>query len=351
MAVAKQVQFTDGSTLWVQFASGTGDAEGDPLILVTDRASETTLALIDAAVGDVDDAAITSDSDGTLTGFLRGLVKWAYERMPASLGQKTKAASFPVTLASNEDTVTVSGTVTANAGSGNFATTVANGANVPLGSTADAAVITDTTGTVSGKLRGLVKWAFERMPASLGQKTKSASLPVTLASDEDTVNTAATATEVHGQNVGGEAIVKEVTLTLDTSAYADGDVLADTQEVANAIRVNNGTGMLHSIVLLDKDDQGEALDIVILKTNVSIGTENSAVSITDANADEIQGIIEIQTGDYVDLVGSQLVTKQGLAICVQADTSATSLWVAAISRGTGTYTASGITLKLGFLQN
>ena len=60
-----------------------------------------------------------------------------------------------------------------------------DGSDSTQGFLADAPVITDVAGTISGKLRGLVKWAFERMPASLGQKTKLLSLPVTLASDED----------------------------------------------------------------------------------------------------------------------------------------------------------------------
>lgn len=65
--------------------------------------------------------------------------------------------------------------------------TIANGADVAEGNTADAAVVTDTTGTLSGKLRGLVKWAFERMPASLGQKIMAESFPVTIASDQPTI--------------------------------------------------------------------------------------------------------------------------------------------------------------------
>jgi hypothetical protein len=36
---------------------------------------------------------------------------------------------------------------------------------------------------------------------------------------------------------------------------------------------------------------------------------------------------------------------------VEAGSGSTSLYVAAISRGTGTYTASGITLKIGILQD
>lgn len=64
---------------------------------------------------------------------------------------------------------------------------IADGADVAEGATTNAAVVTDTTGTVSGKLRGLVKWAFERMPTSLGQKTMAASFPVVVASDQSTI--------------------------------------------------------------------------------------------------------------------------------------------------------------------
>lgn len=65
----------------------------------------------------------------------------------------------------------------------------ASGATTVWGTTADAAVVTDTTGTISGKLRGLVKWAFERMPAALGQTTMAASLPVALASNQSSIPT------------------------------------------------------------------------------------------------------------------------------------------------------------------
>lgn len=81
-------------------------------------------------------------------------------------------------------------------GGGGGAVTVADGADIAEGATTDAAVITDTTGTISGKLRGLVKWAFERMPASLGQKTMANSLPVVLASDQSVIPAPSTASNV-----------------------------------------------------------------------------------------------------------------------------------------------------------
>ena len=89
--------------------------------------------------------------------------------------------------------VPVSGTVTITP-SGTQAVSVANGSDVVQGATTDAAVITDTSGTVSGKLRGLVKWAFERMPVALGQTTSAASLPVVIASNQSAVPISGTIT-------------------------------------------------------------------------------------------------------------------------------------------------------------
>jgi len=80
--------------------------------------------------------------------------------------------------------------VYSSGGGGGGAVTVANGADVALGATTDAAITTDAVGTVSGKLRGLVAHfvtLLSRFPASLGQKAMAASLPVVLASDQTVI--------------------------------------------------------------------------------------------------------------------------------------------------------------------
>jgi hypothetical protein len=64
--------------------------------------SAFSLATSNAAIGATTDAAVTSDTPGTLAGYLRGLIKWAFERMPTSLGQKTRANSLPVVIASDQ---------------------------------------------------------------------------------------------------------------------------------------------------------------------------------------------------------------------------------------------------------
>lgn len=101
-------------------------------------------------------------------------------------------------------------------GGGGGAVTIADGADVAEGATTDAAVITDTTGTISGKLRGLVKWAFERMPAALGQTTMANSLSVVIASNQSelTVKQGTAAGVTAGWPVtNGQATVGTLSLT------------------------------------------------------------------------------------------------------------------------------------------
>lgn len=148
--------------------------------------------------------------------------------------------------------------------------------------------------------------------------------------------------------LSGDRDVFDVTLALDTSIYASGDVLSGQIEVSGVFREGGHTRKLVSLHVLDEDDQGQPFDIVLLNSSDDFGTANAVLNVPDFVADNITGIVEIASGDYVDLVNSQTATKTGLDLMVKAASGTTSLWVAAISRGTGTYTASGIKLKLGF---
>jgi len=140
-----------------------------------------------------------------------------------------------------------------------------------------------------------------------------------------------------------------VTFSTAAAAYDANDVLADTQEVTGCLRVAAGSGILQSFQIVDGDDNtAAAMTVYIFKSNVSLGTENSAVSITDANAAEIIGIIQIAAGDWVDLLASRMAFKGNLGIPVKV-ASGTSLWIALQTAGTPTQTASGITGILGIL--
>ncbi len=162
--------------------------------------------------------------------------------------------------------------------------------------------------------------------------------------------------DIHGKAlVGAWDIIVDVTLSLDTGQYADGDLLADTQEIVKAC-FENSTCTLQSIRLLDVSDQGGALDILILRSDEDMGTENSSFAPSDAAAAEILAAVSFSTGDYVDMTNSQMAMKtlgdSGMGVkLAPADIAATSLWIAAVSRDTKTYAAAGIELLLGFMRD
>lgn len=144
--------------------------------------------------------------------------------------------------------------------------------------------------------------------------------------------------------------VLDVTPTLDTSIYADGDLLSDTQAITGAFRVPGGSAMLQSVNVLDEDDQGVALDLIFLSALNSLGTINSAPTVSDASARDILGIVRVGAGDFIDLGGCRVATLSGLGLAMKATTGVTSLYIATVTRGgTPTYTAAGLKLKLGLI--
>jgi hypothetical protein len=150
----------------------------------------------------------------------------------------------------------------------------------------------------------------------------------------------------------GAVKIIPVTLSLDTSAYSSGDLLADTQAVAGAVRENDGTGILHSVTVIDEDDQGVAFDLYFLSANNTLGSENSAPSISDANARDILTRVPIAAADYTDLGGVKIAEVHGLNRLIQGASGSTSIYVAAVNgSGSPTFSASGLKLRIGIIQD
>lgn len=141
------------------------------------------------------------------------------------------------------------------------------------------------------------------------------------------------------------------TPTADTSIFASGDVIADTEIIPGQVfRAAKGVSMLRSLTVLDKDDQGTAIDVVLLSRLVSLGTENAAISITDANAEAILGVVSVAAADFTDLINSRVATKSDINLALAADPGSNSaeLYAALVCRsGTPTYTASGLIVSFG----
>lgn len=146
-------------------------------------------------------------------------------------------------------------------------------------------------------------------------------------------------------------IVVSVTPTLDTAIYAADELLFNPAAIAGVALVAGGQARLESVLLLDEDDQGIAMDLLFLDASTSMGTFNTAFAASDTLARGIVGRLNIATGDYVDCGGFRVAQKANLGMMMKCAAASTSLWVAAITRGgTPTYTASGLKFKFGFSQ-
>jgi len=134
-----------------------------------------------------------------------------------------------------------------------------------------------------------------------------------------------------------------VTLSLDTSAYTAGDVLAATQSFDL-----EQAAVLQSLVVIDKDDQKAALDLWFLDADVAIGAENSAPNLSDANAVNLLGRIPVAGADYFDFGGVSLAVYRDLYLPLRPALGTKLSYIAAVNgAGTPTYTAAGLVIRLG----
>lgn len=196
-----------------------------------------------------------------------------------------------------------------------------------------------------------------------GRADATLSVPMALDSESktalDAVNTATSGTKTTLDAILAdttpmpvESGVKfvDVTLSTDTSAYASGDLIADAQIVAACVRSNDALGALHSMLVIDEDDQGVAFTVWFASASSTFGTENSAPSISDANARTILGFVDVATSDYKDLGGVKLAFKGNIGMAIKPVADSDDIYVAVVnSTGTPTFTASGLKLRLGFL--
>lgn len=135
---------------------------------------------------------------------------------------------------------------------------------------------------------------------------------------------------------------KSVTLTTDTAAYVAGDLLADTQLLSANVGRSGSDILIERIVVVDDDDQGQPLDLIFLNAATSLGTENGVPNISDANIlARIVAQVAILAADFADLGGAKRADKNGINLPFQLAADG-SLYIAAITRGTPTHTATGL---------
>jgi len=286
----------------VELKNATDDTRAKIAATASISEGDNAVAMQAPVLGATADAVIVTDAVGTLSGKLRGLVKWAFERMPASLGQTTMSASLPVTLASD-------------------------GAGGAIGTTADAAIITDTTGSLSGKLRGLIALWLGGLKAG----------------------------EAHIGEVGGKAIAITVTPTLTVGAtYVANDFVGTNNTAmtfAGAARIAAGSGTVIGATLIDYVVASAAAELWLFSAApAGLGLDSAAFTITDADSLLCIGVIPFSTyyASALNSVSSGSIPNSNLPFKLA---SGTSLFGALVTRGAPAYTNGLVSVRVVIAQD
>jgi hypothetical protein len=140
--------------------------------------------------------------------------------LPAALGQTTMSASLPVALASDQSALPVSA------------------ASLPL--PAGAATSANQTSEITELTA--INTNTEHLPAALGQTTMSASLPVTMASDQSAMKANL------GRSQANAPVRNDYTVTaVTTSAYVQ--LVASTTSLANEIEIFDSSGQTLTLAI------------------------------------------------------------------------------------------------------
>ena len=147
--------------------------------------------------------------------------------------------------------------------------------------------------------------------------------------------------------------VVEVDVGVNTAAHAANDVVCQPIELVDIAQAE-GCAVVTSIVLTDYDDQGVALDILFLRSAITVGANNATMTISDNDIDEVLGVVSIAATDYTDFANNQVATVRNIGLVIEPEIndgdSDCSVWMAIRTTGTPTYAGGNLTVKIGVLR-
>jgi hypothetical protein len=203
------------------------------------------------------------------------------------------------------------------------------------------------------------------------QPVSAASLPLpsgaSTSANQSTIITALTAANASLDNIEAAVLdtstdapvivhtpcdVIYVTPTLDTSAYASGDTLFATTAISGAVRANDLRSALQSIAVIDKAKQAPAMRLLFFKAAVTYGTANSAPSLSDSDAVNYLGHVDIAAADYEQGTNNYVACARNIGLLLEAASGTTTVYVAArLTAGTPTFAASDLVLGFGVVHS
>ncbi len=136
----------------------------------------------------------------------------------------------------------------------------------------------------------------------------------------------------------------------DTTANAAGDYVGQNTTPITLTGVADFAGhsaTLRNVVITDKDKQSQPLEIWLFNASPTVPNSNAAWNVSDADAANCVGVIPV-TAWYESTLNSIGMAAPNLKVKTNASAN---LFAALVTRGTPTYSASGLQLRFFFSQD
>jgi hypothetical protein len=149
--------------------------------------------------------------------------------------------------------------------------------------------------------------------------------------------------------VGGITTTVSVQPTLDTDAYTANDAIGGMLTFSGAVRGQSTTGVLQTVVIIDDDLQDAETELWLFDQSFTATADDAAFDPTDADLENLIGVVSTADGTYYDGSDNSVCVIRNIGLVL--DLKGPSLFGQLVTRGTPTYAAAGLTVKLGILQD
>jgi hypothetical protein len=152
------------------------------------------------------------------------------------------------------------------------------------------------------------------------------------------------ATESHLGALGGNAVQIDIVIDTAAAAYSSGDMVGTVQTITSIARVNGGTGKITGIRVEDDAVQSVAGELWIFDATVTAPADNAAWSISDADAQNNVTVIPVAL--YYASALNSIAPVGNLSLPFKCTGSVKNLFACWVTRGTPTYTANALHIRI-----
>lgn len=159
--------------------------------------------------------------------------------------------------------------------------------------------------------------------------------------------------EAHIGEIGGNSSIIKVQPVLSLTQYTSGDAVGGRQVLTNALRTVNGSAILQSLTILDRDNLKLPMELLIFSANPTVATltDNAPVVLSTDDA-KVIAHFTLAAADYVTVNSKGIASYRGVNTVLKGEDNTANLYAVLVATGNKTHVStSAIVVNYGLLRD